>query len=104
MLRSHPRLIMSHGMDFTGLNDDDLADQVGLFSVLDMQFSWEGQADAQDDRVVCGHGGMSPVAMVSVPAPPTPPLPPILIIGFSTHFGSQRRWIIQVLGASTASG
>ena len=33
---------MLRSMDLAGL-DGELADQVGLFSVLDMQFSWEGR-------------------------------------------------------------
>ena len=63
-------------MDISGL-DAELADQVGLFSVLDVRFSWEEQADVNGDPVVSERADMSCEAIKDdMPAPATPPLPP----------------------------
>ena len=64
---------MLRSMNLGGL-DEAVAAQVGLFSVLDMQCSWDAQPGAQGAHEESGFDGMGDDATMALsPAPPTPP-------------------------------
>ena len=55
--------------------DEELANEVGLFGVLDMPFSWQSQPNSQEDATeeVSKDEGTE-VVMGPSPAPATPPI------------------------------
>ena len=65
---------MLRSMMLGGL-DEELANQVGLFGVLDMPFSWQSQPNPQEyatEEVAKDEG--TEVGMEPSPAPATPPI------------------------------